>query len=257
MEDINNKEHNSNSDELDNANSTKKRLKKEAKAVKKEIKEAKKKKDKKREKEFEKWLSDKQIATSKEAERPLRLFESKKEPRKALATFFRNQNKMMVSSIAIADKKAMIMISLNSLIVSVVMLSFRTLNDSIALGWLIGLVLLLGTGVALVFAVLAAKPNNNFLRRVEKEEIFPSYPNLEERNFWVTANASLQEYEESMDKVVRSQELQIGNQVRFAYMIEKRLISKYKLLDIAYNLFLSSLIIAATVFLIDAILFAL
>lgn len=228
----------------------KKELKEAAKLEKKAIKATRKKE----EKQFQKWLEEKEVAAAAEAERPRRQFETKKEPRKALATFFRNQNKMMVTAIAIADRKAMIMIRMNSLIVSVAMVSFRYLNDSITLGWLIGAILILGTGIALVFAVLAAKPNNNFLRRVEKEEIIPAYPNLEQRNFWVPANTTLQEYEASMDKVVRSQELQIGNQVRFAYMIEKRLISKYKLLDIAYTLFLGSLIVATLIFFVDAII---
>ncbi len=228
--------------------------KKEMKAAAKVEKKAAKEKQKQQKKEFEKWLTEKEHEASVDASRPLRLYESKKEPRKALATFFRNQNKMMVSSIAIADRKAMIMIRLNSLIVSIAMISYRSMNEGITLGWLIGLILIIGAGLALIFAVLAAKPNNNFLRKLEKDEIFPAYPNLEERNFWVPADATLQEYEDSMDKVVRSQELQIGNQVRFAYMIEKRLIAKYRLLDFAYNLFLASLIVATIVFILDVIL---
>ena len=230
-----------------------KREKELVKAEKKIAKEASKKTEKKQKKEFEEWLAQKELAAQEEAKRPRRLFETKKEPRKALATFFRNQNKLMVSSMAIADRKAMIMIRINSLIVSVAMISFRFLDDSIHLGWLLGLILIIGTGGALVFAILAARPNNRFLMKIGEKEIFPSYPNLEERNFWVPEDASLQEYEQSMDKVVNSQELQIGNQVRFAYMIEKYLSAKYRLLDIAYNLFLGSLILTAIVFLADRI----
>jgi hypothetical protein len=41
-----------------------------------------------------------------------------------------------------------------------------------------------------------------------------------------------------MDKVVKSQELQIGNQVRANYVLMKYIVSKYLLLDVAYGIFL-------------------
>ena len=78
----------------------------------------------------------------------------------------------------------------------------------------------------------------------------PKYPELKYNNFLPVGKFTLEEYEKSMDEVVRSQELQIGNQTRFAYVIEAYLMNKYRLLDIAYNLFLGSFLLIALVFII-------
>ena len=155
----------------------------------------------------------------------------------------------MVTSMALADRKAMIMIRLNSIIVSIVIVLYRYLNEGLVLGWLIGVILIVGTGGALILAILAAKPNQKFLTDLGEKEIYPTYSGLESRNFWIPSDVTLSDYEESMDKVVNSQELQIGNQVRFAYLIEKYLSSKYKLLDLSYNLFLVTMVAVCVTFL--------
>ena len=184
------------------------------------------------------------------AEEELPLYWTKKEPRKALSTYFRNQNKMLVSYLAISDRKAMIMIRVNSLIVSAAILFYRYLNDNLPHGWLISLILIIGAGGALVFSVLAAKPNGYWMMRFFNKNIKPKYPELKYNNFLPVGKFTLEEYEKSMDEVVRSQELQIGNQTRFAYVIEAYLMNKYRLLDIAYNLFLGSFLLIALVFII-------
>jgi hypothetical protein len=178
------------------------------------------------------------------------LYYTKKEPRKALSTFFRNQNKVLVSYLAISDRKAMIMIRVNSMIVSAAILFYRYLNDNLPHGWLIALILIIGAGGALVFSVLAAKPNGYWLLKFFNKNVKPTYPDLKYNNFYPIGNYTLDEYEKSMDEVVRSQELQIGNQTRFAYTIESYLRNKYRLLDIAYNLFLCSFMLIAVVFIV-------
>jgi len=143
---------------------------------------------------------------------------------------------------------AMIMIRVNSTIVSVSILFYKYLNENLHFGWLIGLVLIIGAGGALVFSVLAARPNGVWFYKFFKKHIEPKYPDLEHYNFMPVGQPTLDEYEESMDKVVRSQELQIGNQTRFAFSIERYLYNKYRLLDIAYNLFLISFLLIAVIF---------
>jgi len=60
----------------------------------------------------------------------------------------------------------------------------------------------------------------------------------------------LEEYEQSMVKVLNSQDLQIGNQVRFNYVLSSSIGYKYFLLDWAYNIFLLTFLIVAAVSLI-------
>ncbi len=69
-----------------------------------------------------------------------------------------------------------------------------------------------------------------------------SYPKLEENNFFLIDNISFSEYEASMEKVVNSQKLQIGNLTRFNYFMSKSISKKFILLEIAYSIFLLTLV---------------
>ena len=50
------------------------------------------------------------LEKNKKTKEPLEIFDTKKEPRKALQTFLRNQNKLNVNAINVIDRKAAIMI---------------------------------------------------------------------------------------------------------------------------------------------------
>ncbi len=181
------------------------------------------------------------------------LYWTKKEPRKSLSTYLRNQNKFILSSLAIADRKAMIMIRVNSTLVSAIIVFYQYINENIVHGSLMAVVLVLGSGGALIVSVLSARPNGLWFFRFFKKNIEPKYPDLEYNNFMVRGHTTLDEYEISMDKVARSQELQIGNQTRFAYALENYLSSKYRLLDIAYNLFIVTFLLISIIFIVGVL----
>ncbi|WP_205728656.1 hypothetical protein, partial [Flavobacterium sp. J27] len=65
------------------------------------------------------------------------LFETKKEPRKSLQTFLRNQNKMVINSFNMIDRKAAIMIRINATIISIIIVFFENVKD-IKMGIYIG-----------------------------------------------------------------------------------------------------------------------
>lgn len=178
------------------------------------------------------------------------LFHTKKEPRKSMNTYLRNQNKVMVSSIAIADKKAAILIRINAAIVSGLVVFQNYINTNVESGKLISIILIVGIMISLILAILSAKPFGGLIRKFFIKEVEPKYPNLEENNFIVFDRTPLDEYEESMAKVLKSQDLQIGNQVRFNFVLSSSIGYKYVLLDWAYNIFLLSFIAVAIVFLV-------
>lgn len=178
------------------------------------------------------------------------LFDTKKEPRKSMHTYLRNQNKVMVSSIVVADKKAAILIRINVTIVSGLVVFQNFINENVASGHLISIILIIGIMISLILAILSAKPFGGLIRKFFIKEVEPKYPNLEENNFIVFDRTPLEKYEESMAKVLKSQDLQVGNQVRFNFVLSSSIGYKYVLLDWAYNIFLLSFISVSVLFLI-------
>jgi len=179
------------------------------------------------------------------------LYEMKKEAPKSLQSYLRNQNKLMVSTIALLDRKAMILIRVNSTIVTALIVFQGYIIEKVALGNVIGIILVLGALGSLICAILGVKPfAQKFIKLFEKD-VLPDYTKLSENNFFLLNPLPLKEYEASMDEVVRSQDLQIGNMVRINYVLNMIVRKKFLILDWAYNIFLASFILVVIVFMIS------
>lgn len=170
---------------------------------------------------------------------------------KTLDTFLKNQNRLLMSSISIADKKAAILVRLNTSLVSGLIVFEGYFDANIKLNQYIIPVLILGLSVSLLFAILVTKPFSFNLYRTLKKVIMVNYPKLEENNFFLIDNIPFHEYEESMEKVMNSQELQIGNLTRFNYFMSRSISQKFVLLEIAYSIFLLTLVVVLILYLVS------
>lgn len=170
------------------------------------------------------------------------------EPRKSLSTYLRNQNKLEVSMVTILDRKASILIRISTSLVSAIIIFHGYIEENVSNGHTISHILLFGLLITLVLSILATKPFLSILRRVMKKEIQPIHPGLEENNFLMMKKCDLKEYEESMEKVVQSQDLQLGNQIRANYILARNNRYKAAMLDVAYNVFLITFILVGVIF---------
>ena len=180
---------------------------------------------------------------------------TKKEPRKSMATFQRNQNKIMVNMVNVLDRKAAILIRINTTLISGIVVFFEHISE-IENGVLIGLVLVSCCFVSLVLALLAAKPPLSKVIQSHIKEIISKYPAPETHSFMVGLSGylTLEEYEEAYHKIVQSQELQLGNQVRMHYVYEKNMVRGFKILEHSYNAFLIGFIFTVLTFVFTNVL---
>ncbi len=178
-------------------------------------------------------------------------FETRKEPRKSFQTFLRNQNRLYINSFNIIDRKASIMIRMNSIIISGIFLFYNNVKD-VELGSLIGLILIVCCFLSLLFALNASRPNsfgtlffikqNNKKRQLKVEEtIFTS---------GVNTHLSEEDFEKAFDKIVKDQKLQIGNQARAIYMFEKKIRSAFFNIEISYLIFMFGFVAVVLLFII-------
>lgn len=177
-------------------------------------------------------------------------FGSASEPRKALSTFFRNQNKFEVSGVAILDRKASIVIRICATTISAVIAFNQQIESNVDGGHIISIVLLVGLSISLVFSILATKPSTKGLRKLVKNQVKPIHPNLEENIFYVWNNENLEEYEKAMEKVIKSQDLQVGNMIRANFLLGRKNVNSARLIDYSYDAFLFSFVISGLVFLL-------
>ena len=185
------------------------------------------------------------------------MFGTSSEPRKSLSTYLRNQNKLEVNLVAILDRKAAILIRIATTMISALIVFHGYIDENVRNGHMLSQILIIGLMVSLVLAILSTKPFGAAVRRMYQREIQPTHPTIEENNFLLFNVCSLEEYEESMIKVVNSQNLQLGNQIRANYILAKNNMYKAKMLDIAYNFFLLTFLIVGIVFSTGNIHFAL
>jgi len=229
------------------------RLKKEAKReAKKEAKKAKKEIELRIAKAKAKELETKaQRALNKKDEEEANaegLFGTANEPRKSLNSYLRNQNKLEVNLVAILDRKAAIIIRICTTLISALIVFHDFIDKNVKNGHSLSQILIIGLMISLVLAILATKPFGAVLRRLYKKEILPRHPLPEENIYLMFKNSSLEEYEESMKKVVRSQNLQLGNQIRANYILSKNNMYKARMLDISFNFFLLTFLAVAIIF---------
>ena len=186
-----------------------------------------------------------------EEEGPLRLYQNleKKMPARAVQTYFRANYRNHINLSAIADNKANIMISVNTILISVLItfLSYRNIGQTQPM-ILMPVIIFLVTGLAsLIFAVLSARPKvTNLAERTTDLEVIKKNVIF----FGNFSNLSVEQYEEAMDAVYRDSELMYGNMTRDLYYLGKALDKKYRFLSISYNIFMVGFIFTVTTFLV-------
>ncbi|WP_341841511.1 Pycsar system effector family protein [Chitinophaga caseinilytica] len=176
--------------------------------------------------------------------------DEKKKP--GVETMFRTTGTNHIRLSSMADSKANIMISVNSIIISVLLsVLLRKLEDYP--NFIFPAVLFLSTCVTtIVFAVLATRPNVTSGRFTE-EDIKNKKSNL--LFFGNFHQMSYQEYEAGMDTIIKNTDYLYSNMIHDIYNLGVVLGRKYRLLRLAYNTFMFGLVASVIAFTVAAIFF--
>lgn len=178
--------------------------------------------------------------------------EKEPKPGRGVETMFRTTSTNHIRLSSMADSKAHIMISVNSIIISVILgVLFRRLEDYPNL--IIPAFIFLLTGVlTIIFSVLATRPNVN-TGKFTKADIDSKKTNL--LFFGNFHQMSLEDYSWGMTEMMKDNEYVYGSMIQDIYHLGVVLGKKYKQLRIAYNIFMFGLIISVMAFLIAALFF--
>lgn len=171
----------------------------------------------------------------------------KAKPDRGIETMFRttSHNHLLLSDMA--DNKANILITINSIILSIVVsVLVRKLEENPAL--LIPTLMLVVVCLATtVFAILSTRPNVN-QGTFTREEIHTKRTNL--LFFGNFYGMRIEDYEWGMNEMMRDPEYLYGSLIKDIYYLGKVLGRKYKYLRLAYNIFMFGFVVSIISFMV-------
>lgn len=183
--------------------------------------------------------------------------QSKKEkknntPSRGIETMFRTTSTNHLRLSEMADSKANIMITVNSIIASIlVSVLFRKLEDDTRL--VIPAILFLGTSlVSIIFAILVTRPNVT-QGTFTKEDIDKKRANL--LFFGNFHKMKLKDYQSGINAMMNDSEFLYGSMTRDIYNLGVVLGRKYRLLRITYSVFMFGFVLSILAFVIAVTMF--
>lgn len=166
---------------------------------------------------------------------------------RGIETMFRTTSENHVTLSGMADTKANILISINSIILSIIVsVLFRKLEEYPQL--LVPTLMLVATCLAtIVLAILSTRPNvasGQFTR----EDIQQKKTNL--LFFGNFHNVELKDYEWGMRQMMKDYDYLYGSMIKDIYFLGKVLSRKYKFLRLAYTIFMFGFVTSILAFLL-------
>ncbi len=171
----------------------------------------------------------------------------KKEPGTArgIETMFRSAYRVQMDLTGLADNKANMMISINSIIMSIILAAVAPKLD--ANPWLLlpTLVLLVGNLVSIIYAIQAARPRI-FHQAIDLQDLHHSKGNL--LFFGNFACLQEDEFTQAMCELMEDKALLYDTMIRNIYGLGSVLNRKFTLLQFAYTSFMVGLILGVSSF---------
>ena len=164
---------------------------------------------------------------------------------RGVESMFRLTARNQISLSSIADNKSNILITVNALMMSISMTVLVTRFEEIPHIILPTLIFLLVSLVTIVLAILSTRPNISS-GKFSKEDIEQNKVNL--LFFGNFYNMSLEEYEWAIGELMKNDENLYGTMIKDQYALGKVLAKKYKLLRVAYSVFMFGIIISVMAF---------
>lgn len=168
---------------------------------------------------------------------------NKLRPDRGIETMFKISSSNHQALSQMADSKAHIMITVNSIIISVLLsVVFRSLDNEPHLAIPVAILLLVNV-ITIVFSILATRPNipSNNSKVTAKEKVnllfFGNYYKM-----------NLQDFSDGMMELMEDRDFLYGSLIKNLHSQGLVLSKKYKLLRISYNIFMYGLVMSILAF---------
>ena len=175
----------------------------------------------------------------------MKKLEKEKLPGRGVESMFRLTARNQINLSSIADNKANILISINSIVLTVlVSIGIGKISDYpvITFPAIVFIITCLST---IVFAILATRPKISSGKFTEEDIHNKKVNLLFFGNFY---NMKLEEYEWAVKEMMADQNYLYSSMIRDQYSLGKVISQKYRLLRIAYTIFMVGIILSSILF---------
>jgi len=164
---------------------------------------------------------------------------------RGVESMFRLTARNQINLSSMADSKSNILISVNSIIISVAVTGLITKFKDVPVIIIPTFIFLTICLATIIFSILSTRPNISS-GKFTKEEIENKKVNL--LFFGNFFNMSYKEYEWAVEEMMKHDEYLYSTMIQDQYSLGRVLARKYKLLRIAYNIFMYGIIVSAIAF---------
>ncbi len=175
----------------------------------------------------------------------IKKLEKEKLPSRGVESMLRLTARNQINLSSIADNKANILISINSIILTVLLsVGISKISDfpEITLPAIVFLITCLST---IIFAILSTRPKFSSGKFTEEDIHNKKVNLLFFGNFY---NMEMEDYEWAVKEMMADQNYLYSSMIRDQYSLGKVISQKYKLLRIAYTIFMIGLILSSLLF---------
>jgi hypothetical protein len=167
--------------------------------------------------------------------------------KRGVSDMFRTSYRTHIELSSIADNKSNIMISINGIIISIIIASISPKIDSNP--WLLipTTILLLTCMMSLIYAILAARPRVSN-ERVTLEDVRSNRSNI--LFFGNFDNMDRDDYVTGLEELMSDSERLYDTMARDLYGLGSVLSKKFRLLRVAYNIFMVGLVMSVCSFIL-------
>jgi hypothetical protein len=172
--------------------------------------------------------------------------------KRGVSDMFRTSYRTHIELSAIADNKSNIMISINGIIISIIIASISARIDSGSWMQLPTSILLITCMLSLIYSILAARP------RVSNEKVTLDDVRANRSNilfFGNFYNMTREDYVTGIEELMSDSERLYDTMARDLHSLGAVLSTKFRLLRVAYNIFMAGLILSVISFLLLYLLF--
>jgi class 3 adenylate cyclase len=172
--------------------------------------------------------------------------------KRGISDMFRTSYRTHIELSAIADNKSNIMISINGIIISIIIATISARIDSDSWLQLPTAILLITCMLSLIYAILAARPRVSN-EKVTLDDVRSNRSNiLFFGNFY---NMTRDDYVTGLEELMSDSERLYDTMARDLHSLGAVLSKKFRLLRVAYNIFMVGLIVSVCSFLLFYVLF--
>ncbi|NPA67662.1 MAG: HD domain-containing protein [Chlorobi bacterium] len=167
---------------------------------------------------------------------------------RGVESMLRNTARMQINLSSIADKKSNILISVNTIIMSISMTFLISKFEEMPNIIIPVIIVLLFCVVTVIFAILSTRPVVSSGTFTEEDLKQKKVNLLFFGNFY---NMELEKYEKALREVMKNEDDLYSAMIHDQYALGKVLAKKYKLLRISYNVFITGIIITVVSFILS------